>query len=92
MGEADRVGVIRDVVEKRLTQREAALPLGLGVRQVKRLAARYRNRAAAGLVSGRRGKRSNNAIEPAVRRKALALVRERYPDFGSTSRLLAMGI
>ena len=84
MVEADRVGVIRDVVEKRLTQREAALRLGLGVRQVKRLVSRYRERGAAGLVSGRRGRPSNNAIDPAVRRDALELVRERYPDFGPT--------
>lgn len=82
--ESDRVGVVRDVVEKRLRQREAALRLGLSVRQVKRLVSRYRNQGAAGLVSGRRGKRSNNAIDPAVRRSALALVRERYPDFGPT--------
>ena len=82
--ESDRAGVIRDVVEKRVTQREAALRIGLSVRQVKRLASRYRDRGAAGLVSGRRGRRSNNAIDPAVRRAALALVRERYPDFGPT--------
>ena len=84
MRESDRTGVIRDVVEKRLTQREAAFRLELSVRQVKRLTARYRERGAAGLVSGRRGKRSNNAIDPALRRAALDLVRERYPDFGPT--------
>ena len=32
MRESDRTGVIRDVVEKRLTQREAALRLELSVR------------------------------------------------------------
>ena len=37
MGEADRAGVIRQVVEKRLKQREAAARLGLSVRQVRRL-------------------------------------------------------
>ena len=84
MRESDRAAVIRDVVEKRLTQREAALRLELSVRQVKRLAARFRDCGAAGLVSGRRGKRSNNAIDPSVRRAALGLVRERYPDFGPT--------
>ena len=84
MREADRAGVIRDVVEKRVTQREASARLRLSVRQVKRLAARYRDGGAASLVSGRRGKRSNNAIDPAVRREALGLVRERYPDFGPT--------
>ena len=81
--ELDRAGVIRDVVEKRLPQREAALRLDLSVRQVKRLASRYRG-GAAGLASVRRGKRSSNAIDPAVRRSALALVRERYPNFGPT--------
>ena len=84
MREADRAGVIRQVVEKRLKQREAADRLGLSVRQVKRLAARYRELGAAGLVSGHRGKRSNNAIDAAVRREVLDLVRERYWDFGPT--------
>ena len=51
---------------------------------MKRLAARYRERGAAGLVSGHRGKRSNNAIDAAVRREVLELVRERYWDFGPT--------
>ena len=82
MRELDRAGVIRQVVEKRLTQREAAERLALGVRQVKRLVARYRAHGAAGLVSGHRGKRSNNAIDAAVRREILDLVRDRYWDFG----------
>ena len=84
MRELDRAGVIRQVVEGRLTQREAAERLGLSVRQVKRLVARYRTRGAAGLVSGHRGKRSNNAIDAATRREVLELVRERYRDFGPT--------
>ena len=84
MGEADRAVVLAQVAERRLTQREAAARLGLSVRQVKRLLARYRERGAAGLVSGRRGKRSNNAIAAAVRREVMALVHERYADFGPT--------
>ena len=84
MRELDRAGVIRQVVEGRLTQREAAERLGLSVRQVKRLVARYRTHGAAGLVSGHRGKRSNNAIDAATRREVLELVRERYRDFGPT--------
>ena len=42
--EADRAGVIGQLAEKRLRQREAAERLRLGVRQVKRLLARYRER------------------------------------------------
>ena len=82
--EADRVVVIRDVVEKRLHQREAAERLGIGVRQVKRLVGRYREFGAAELVSGHRGRRPNNAIGEAVRREVLELVRDRYADFGPT--------
>ena len=82
--EADRAGVIRAVVERRLRQREAAKRLGVGVRQVKRLVRRYRAGGPAGLVSGHRGKRPNNAIEEGVRREVLSLVRDRYADFGPT--------
>ncbi len=64
-----RAGVIRQVLEKRLKQREAAERLRLSVRQVKRLSARYRECDVAGLVSGHRGKRSNKAIDGAVRRE-----------------------
>ena len=62
--EVDRLGVIQEVAAKRLRQAPAAELLGLSVRQVKRLAKRYRARGAAGLVSGHRGRRSNNAIAP----------------------------
>ena len=84
MAEADRVVVIGQVAEKCLRQREAARRLGVRVRQVKRLLARYRERGPAGLVSGHRGKVSNNAMAAVVRRAAMDLVRERYADFGPT--------
>ncbi len=82
--ELDRVGVIRQVVEKQLRQRDAARQLGLSVRQIKRLVQRYRAEGAAGLVSRHRGKRPNNRIADALRRKVLDLVRSRYADFGPT--------
>ena len=84
VGEADRAAVIRDVVKKHPGQREAAERFGIGVRQIKRLARRYRERGAAGLVSGHRGKRPNNAIDAGVRREVVDLVRKRYRDFGPT--------
>ena len=82
--EADRAGVIRRVVEKWPSQREASVRPRLSVRQVRRLSARYRAHGAAGLVSGRRGQRSNRAIAEGVRRETMRLVRERYADFGPT--------
>ena len=83
-GEVDRLGVIQEVAAKRLRQATAAELLGLSVRQVKRLVKRYRARGAAGLVSGHRGRHSNNAIAPSVKAAALELIRERYVDFGPT--------
>ena len=72
--ELDRLAVIRSVAEKRLRQHEAAIRLGLGVRQVKRLVRRYRESGPPGLVSGHRGKRSNRAYAPSVRRAVVDLV------------------
>ena len=84
LAEADRASVILQVVEKRLRQTEAGARLGLSARQVKRLVRRYREHGVAGMASGRRGRRPNNALDEAVRRQALSLVRERYADFGPT--------
>ena len=84
MKEVDRLEVIREVVGKRLRQREAGERLRLCVRQVKRLVRRYRELGARGLKSGHRGRKASNAIAPQVRAEILAVVRERYEDFSPT--------
>ena len=76
--------MIREVLGRRLRQREAGERLGICVRQVKRLVRRYRELGARGLVSGHRGRRAPNAILPEVREEILAVVRERYEDFSPT--------
>jgi hypothetical protein len=82
--EIDRLGVITRVQDGRLTQVKAAELLGLTDRQVRRLQAAYQRHGPAGLVSGRRGRRSNNAIPATVAVQAMSVIRERYPDFGPT--------
>lgn len=82
--EVDRLDIVQEVAARRLRQATAAQLLGLSVRQVKRLVQRYRARGAAGLVSGHRGRRSNNAIAASVKAAAVELIRERYVDFGPT--------
>ena len=82
--EVDRAEVIRDVLAKRIRQRQAARRLGVGVRQVKRLVKRYRERGAAGLITRRRGQRSSRAFSAPWREEVMAVVRRRYPDFGPT--------
>ncbi len=82
--EVDRLEVIQQVLGKVISQVEAAARLGLCMRQVRRLLRRYRAEGAAGLVSRRRGKRANNAIDGAIQQTAISLIREKYPDFGPT--------
>lgn len=60
--ELDRLQVIQESVNRHITQEQAALRIGISVRQVKRLVYRYKNEGPAGLVSRRRGKRPNNAF------------------------------
>ena len=62
----------------------AAERLGLSRRQVERLANRYRCEGAAGLVSRRRGRPGNHQLPVNLCPQALALIRERYADFGPT--------
>lgn len=61
--EALRPEVIRRILESALAQVQAALLLGLSVRQVKRLCRRMHQHGAKGWVSQRRGR-------PSIRRVA----------------------
>jgi len=82
--EVDRLKIMHSLSGKHIKQAEAAVQLGLSVRQVKRLQKRYREQGARGVVSGHRGRRANNALAEGVRHAALTLVREHYHDFGPT--------
>ena len=82
--ELSRFEVLRDLDRGRLTAPAAAQLLRLERRQVFRLLRAYRAEGAAGLISKRRGRTSNRAKPEALRTKALAIIRERYWDFGPT--------
>lgn len=84
MQELDRLRVIEAVAEARLMPWRAAERLGLSRRQVERLVNRYRDAGAAGLVSRRRGCRSNHQLAQTVLDRALQLIYGRYADFGPT--------
>jgi hypothetical protein len=82
--ELDRLEMLGRVIERRLTQRHAAVQLGLSLRQVERLCRALRADGAGGLVSRKRGRPSNRTLPAAVREQALDLVRARYADLGPT--------
>ena len=54
------------------------------MRQVKRLCRAYQGSGAAGLISKRRGRPSNNRLPEKTINQARQLLRMRYPDFGPT--------
>jgi transposase len=82
--ELTRLEVMQRLKEKRLTQKEAANLLGVSTRQVKRLWRRYKQGAAQGLLSQRRGKESNHRLDEEVTRRALDLIQAKYKGFGPT--------
>ena len=84
MQELDRLQVMTRIAERRLTRRRAAELLRLSERQVRRLYDAFVTTGAASLASRRRGRPSGRRLPAATRDQAVALVRERYADFGPT--------
>ena len=80
--EVQRLEVLRRLQHEGLSQSQAARQLGVSVRQVKRLVRRVRDHGPLGLVSGRRGQRSNRRIDDAQQAHYMELVRTHYVDFG----------
>lgn len=82
--ELNRVEVLAQVNDGRLTVDNAANLLDLTQRQVFRLLKRFRMDGAAAIRHQARGKPPNNQIHKAKRAYALSLVKENYNDFGPT--------
>src|SRR6195256_1907384 len=82
--EIDRMNVLRDLAEERIRVSEAATLIGLGRRQVLRLAKAFRQRGPAALASRRRGKPSNRSYPGVLRTEVTGIIRECYADFGPT--------
>src|SRR5471030_2704159 len=80
----DRFKVIQSVVDGQLKPWRAAERLSMTTRQVRRLAARLREQGPPGLISGRCAKPSNHRINAGLAVRAVAIIKERYIDFGPT--------
>ena len=85
--EVQRLEVINLLAAGKLKQKDAAMLLGVGVRQIKRLKKKHQDAGAFGLVSRRRGRPSSNQICEKLKREALQKVRFNYVDFGPTLAL-----
>jgi transposase len=82
--ERDRLHVLQDVRQGRLTQVAAAQRMKLSERQVRRLLQRFRAQGDRAVIHGLRGRPSNRKLEVSFERKVLTRVGQRYADFGPT--------
>jgi len=82
--EIDRLKVIHQVLQHKLTWPQAAAQLALSVRQVGRWCFRVHREGNRGMLHRLRGRPSNHRLPPDKPAKAVALVRRHYPDFGPT--------
>jgi hypothetical protein len=82
--ELSRLQTMANLATKSITQVQAGVRLGISERQVRRLWRRFQTNQAAGIVSRRRGKPSNNRLSTELVQRALELVAQRYSDFGPT--------
>ncbi len=82
--ELERLHTLLDLAEGRILALDAAALMGVSRRQVSRLMRRFLAEGAAGLVSKKRGRRSNRSFSDLHKATILGIVRERYADFGPT--------
>jgi len=74
--------LIKNVLERRITQVEVARILGISDRQVRTIVSRVKTEGEAGVIHKLRGRVSNRAYSEGFRMKVLKLYDEKYDDFG----------
>jgi len=89
--ESRRVYVMEQVIQGKITVRQAARVLGLSERQIKRLKAGIKERGIAALAHGNRGRKPKHAVPDDVKTCIVELALEEYRDasYQHMSELLA---
>ena len=82
--ERNRLTVMGQVKDGKLSLPDAAEVMVLSYRQAKRVWRRYKKKGDAGLVHGLRGRPSARRKAPRLRAQILARYQSRYADFGPT--------
>lgn len=79
--EIDRVSIIRQVIEGKISQKEAAKTLKLSTRQLRRLERRYEQYGPIGVVNKHRGRPSNNRLPQELIEQAISHIECHFYDY-----------
>jgi hypothetical protein len=82
--ELRKLKAVQDAIDGKITQKQAALVVGLSERQIRRLVCAVRVEGERGITHGLRGIPSNRRFKSKVKERVLRLYRSKYPDFGPT--------
>jgi len=82
--ELKRLHIIKQVLEKKLKQIEAAELLDLSSRQIRRIVKRIREEGDKGIIHRSRGQPSHRRLPKQIKDKVIGLYRKKYQGFGPT--------
>jgi len=82
--ELKRLKLIHSVLDKRITQKEAAETLSLTERQIRNIIYAVRDYGDTAIIHGNRGRASNRKYSDKFRDRVISIVRDKYYDFGPT--------
>ena len=82
--EIKRLHLIRQALEEKISQKQAAEVAGLSPRQMRRLMKRVGAEGDRGILHRRRGQPSNRRIADKTKQKVLELFEKHYADYGPT--------
>lgn len=82
--EINRIQILQDVIDRRMTSGRAAEILGITPRHCSRLLNRYREHGPLSISNRSRGNPGNRLLPKAFTDQALEIIKEKYSDFGPT--------
>jgi DNA-binding Lrp family transcriptional regulator len=80
----DRIKVLHQAIEKRITQTKAGELLDLSREWVNRLCRKIRKKGDRAIIHGLRGQPSNHQLPVGLAEKAIGKIKEKYSDFRPT--------
>jgi len=81
--EERRLQFLNEIERRHITGKQGAEILEVSLRHFRRLLAAYRQKGAAALAHGNRGRRPAHALDEAVKARVLSLVKSKYDGFNT---------